>query len=102
MFDMFGNIEEQQKEIREKLEQIEINHGSDDGKIKIRMNANRRLLDISISPDLVAEGDVEQIEDLLLIALNEANAEAEVKAEAEMRKQINDILPGGLGSLFGQ
>ena len=99
---MFGNIEEQQREIREKLEQIIIEQSSDDGKVSVRLNGNRKVLDITIDPGLVAEGDTEQIEDLLLIALNEANAEAEVKAEAEMRKQINDILPGGLGSLFGQ
>lgn len=102
MFDMFGNIEEQQKAIREKLEQEILEHASADGKVRIRMNANRRVLDITIAPELVEEGDAEQIEDLLLIVINEASQEAEVKAEAEMRKQISDLLPGGLGSLFGQ
>ena len=102
MFDMFGNIEEQQKAIRERLEQEIIEHATADGQIRIKMNANRRLLDITIAPELVSEGDAEQIEDLLLVVINEASQQAEVKAEAEMRKQINDILPGGLGSLFGQ
>ncbi len=102
MFDMFGNLEEQQKAMREKLDQIILNHSSPDGKISIQMNANRELLDVSIAPELLAEGDAEQIEDLLLITINEANKQAEVKAEAEMRKQISDLLPGGLGSLFGQ
>ena len=88
--------------MREKLDQIILNHTSPDGKISIQMNANRHLLDITIAPELLAEGDAEQIEDLLLITINEANKQAEVKAEAEMRKQISDLLPGGLGSLFGQ
>ncbi len=38
----------------------------------------------------------------LLVTFNEAIQTAEIKAEAEMRKQINDMLPGGLGQLFGQ
>lgn len=100
MFD-FGNMEEQQKELQKKLDGVIIDHASDDGKIKIKINANRKLVDLSIDPSLISEGDTERLEDLLLIEFNRAVELAEVKAEAEMRKQIDDILPGGLGSLLG-
>jgi DNA-binding protein YbaB len=88
--------------MKEKLDGIFVEASSSNGEVKVKMNANKRLEDISISPEAIASGDTEMFEDLLLVTFNEALEKAEVKAEAEMRKQIDDMLPGGLGQLFGQ
>ncbi len=102
MFDLFGNMEERQREMKEKLDGIFVEASSPNGEVRIKMNANKRLEDISVSPEALASGDAEMFEDLLLVTFNEAISAAETKAEAEMRKQINDMLPGGLGQLFGE
>ena len=100
--DLFGNMEERQKEMQAKLDEILVEARSPNGEVTVRLNANKRLVDISLSAEAVAAADAEMLEDLILVTFNEAISSAEVKAEAEMRKQINDMLPGGLGQLFGQ
>ena len=99
--DLFGNIEEQQKQMQAKLNDIVIEERSTNGEITIRMNANKHLVDITIDENWLKEVDAEQLSDFILLTFNEATRSAEVKAEAEMRKQINNMLPGGLGGLFG-
>ena len=84
-----------------KLEEIVIEEVSADNAITIRMNGNKRVLDITIDSQLVAQGDSEQIEDLLLVTFNSAMEKAEAASEGVMRDQINDLLPGGLGQIFG-
>jgi len=99
--DMMANMEEQQKAMKEKLSQIQLNAESGDGAVKVTVNANREVVNISINPQIVEEGDMEQVEDLLLVALNRAlTLAAEAEAE-ESQKLIQNMLPPGLGNLGG-
>lgn len=96
-----ANMEEQQKAMKEKLSQIQLNAESGDGAVKVTVNANREVVNISINPQIVEEGDMEQVEDLLLVALNRAlTLAAEAEAE-ESQKLIQNMLPPGLGNLGG-
>jgi DNA-binding protein YbaB len=59
--------------------------------------------DIKISSDLKFN-DYEELEDLLLIAVNRAITKAAEIEAAESQKMISEMLPpgfGNLGSLFG-
>ena len=105
MFDLFGNLQEQQAEMAKKMAEIIVEHQSDDGLIKIKVNGLKEILDLSISRDKVNLEDIEQLEDLLLITLNQAFEKAGDESEKVSQQAINDILPGGLGNLgdlFGQ
>jgi DNA-binding protein YbaB len=104
MFDMFGNIQQKQEEIQQKLAEIILEEQSEDGAVIVKSDANRKILDIHLNPEKLAPGDLEQIEDLVLITVNKVLERAEIKAAAEARKVMNDMLPpglGGLGDLFG-
>lgn len=102
---MFGNIQEQQEKMAQKLREIEINHQSGDGLVTLRINANKEVLDISIHTDDAGELDIAQLEDQLVVTFNEAFEQAALAAEKVSREAINDMLPGGLdglGGLFGK
>ena len=102
MFDMFKEMEQKQTELQEKLSAIVIEHHSDDGLVTIRIDANKSIKDISIDASLIEGGETEKLEDLLVVALNEAISKAESVAVEEMQKQLGDFLPdfNGLGSPF--
>ena len=101
MFDLFGNIREQQEEAQRKLGEIIVEAQSDNGAIRIVMDANKRLQDVTVDVSKLDLSTSEQLEDLLVVTFNAAIEQAEVKAEAEMRKQIGNMLPGGLDQLLG-
>lgn len=101
MFDLFGNLEEKQKALEAKLRDILIDEVSEDGLIKIQVDAVKRVRDISIDKSLINESDQERLQDMLIVTLNNALEKADIKAAAEAKKEMDDMLPGGLGSLFG-
>ena len=101
MFDMMGNMEEQQRQLHEQLNDMIIEKQAEGGALTIKMNGNKRILDISINSEIVNAEGKEQLEDLLLVTFNAAIEDADSMAENEVQKQMNDILPGGLSQLFG-
>lgn len=105
MMDLFGNIQQQQEEIAKKLKEVIIDHASDEGLITIKVNGAKELLDIRIDREKFSVEMLEQLEDLLVVTFNEAFEKANIEAEKVSQQAINDLLPGGLGSmggLFGQ
>ena len=101
---MFGDMEEKQKQLQIKLAGITVEAESGDGKVKVTASANREIRNISIDPSLISEGDAEQIEDFVMVAVNRALVMASEKEATEAQNLLKDMLPpgmGGLSDLFG-
>lgn len=99
--DILGNMEERQKEMREKLAQITVEAEAGDGAVKVTANAAREIINISINKEAIDLDDLEQLEDLLLVAVNRVIEKATVKEAEEGQKLMKDMLPPGLGDLSG-
>lgn len=97
--DLFGNVEQQQKDLQEKLATIEVNGESGDGAIKVTADANQRILNISIDKSKLDWEDSEEVEDLLLIAMNRTLEKAAQTQAAESQKLIQNMMPPGMGGL---
>ena len=97
--DILGNMEERQKEMREKLAQITVEAEAGDGAVKVTANAARAITNISISKEAIDLDDIEQLEDLLLVAVNRVIEKAAVKEAEESQKMMKDMLPPGMGDL---
>lgn len=100
--DLFGNMQQQQEAMKIKLAEIIVEAESGDGAVKVKSNANREILDIAIDKSKLDWEDTEQLQDLLLTAVNRALEKALVKEQAETQKMISDLMPPGLGGLFGK
>ena len=99
---MMGDMEEKQKALQEKLALMEVEAEAGDGAVVVKANGKKELVNIKIDQNKISLGDVEELEDLVLIATNRALEEAGAIAEAESQALISDMLPPGLGGLFGQ
>ncbi len=101
MFDnIFGNIQQQQAELQAKLAGIIVEAEAGDGAVTVQAGADQHIENIKIDPSKVALNDREQLEDLVLVAVNRALEMAREKAAAETTKLLKDMLPfGGLGDL---
>ncbi len=96
-----GNMEEKQAAMKAKLANIQVEAEAGDGAIKVSANANREILNISIDKSKLDWDDSEQLEDLLLVAINRVIERASAKEAEESQKLIQDMLPPGLGGMFG-
>ena len=98
---MFGGMEELQQQMQSKLTEIKVQAEAGDGLVIVTANAARQILDIKLDPEL---SDKEEIEDLVLEAVNRVIVEAAKKEKEETQRMISQILPPGmdnLGGLFG-
>ena len=94
---MFGDLEEKQKALKERLSSILVDHEIGNGAIKMQADANRQITNISLDRKKFDPDDLEQLEDLLVVGMNELLAKA-AKMEAEAAQELmKDMLPPGLG-----
>ncbi|MBQ7722728.1 MAG: YbaB/EbfC family nucleoid-associated protein [Selenomonadaceae bacterium] len=70
------------------------------GMVSATVDGEKVVKEIKIAPELVQDGDVNAIEDLVVSAVNAANAEIEKKISANMSAFAGNAL-GGLGGLGG-
>ncbi|WP_236979338.1 YbaB/EbfC family nucleoid-associated protein [Membranihabitans maritimus] len=102
---IFGNLEERQEELKKKLESIQLESSVMDGAIIVKANAKREILDILIDSEKIDVNDNEQLQDLLVTAVNDVISMASEAERNESEKLISEIMPpglGGLGNLFGK
>lgn len=93
---MFGKINELKKQMEEskkRLDSIFVEHQSPGGEIQIKMTANYAVKDINLTPE-TQEMDREELEDILVLAMNKAFEKAKNANESEMKNVAGGILPG--------
>ena len=95
---MFGNMmgklkEAQQKmeEVKSKLDQITVT-GEAQG-VKVSLNGNKVVTNVDIPQMILDDRDKEQIEDLLILALNKGLENAENVAQSEGASAMKGMLP---------
>ncbi|RMG77988.1 MAG: YbaB/EbfC family nucleoid-associated protein [Bacteroidetes bacterium] len=96
---MFGNFMDKLNEMKQKAEEskkrldtIYVKGESPDKSVTVTMNGNRVVKSINFSDGFFSK-DQEEIEDMLVIAVNKALENAEKVYEAEMQSAAKNILP---------
>ena len=70
------------------------------GMVSATVDGEKVVKEIKIAPELVQDGDVSAIEDLVVSAVNAANAEIDKKVNANMAAFAGNAL-GGMGANLG-
>lgn len=82
------------QEMQEKLADIEVEGQSGGGLVKVRMNCRGDMTGLEIDPSIL--GDKETAEDLIIAAVNSANAAKEAKIKDETAQMMQSMgLPAG-------
>ncbi len=104
MFDKILEAQQKAGEVKKRLDAITVTGTAEGGKVSVNANGNKKILSINIAEELVQEADKEQLEDLILIAVNKAIEQAENVSQSEMAAMTQQMLGGmgGLGGLFGK
>ena len=77
--------------VQETLEDLVVEGVAADGMIKVKMDGNQKLLDINIDPAAQRE-ELDLLEDLILIAVNQAVIKSQDKAQKRMNAVTGNIL----------
>jgi DNA-binding protein YbaB len=101
--DFMGKMQEAQKQMEEtknRMNGVYIDAEVEGGTVKATANANLKITNISIADELLAKNDKEELEDLIIVAINKVLDEAKQVQEVEMSKVAQGMMPN-LGGLFG-
>lgn len=101
---MFGKLAEAQQkaeEIKQRLALISVEGVAEGGLVKVIATGNKNISSVHISDDLMHPERKEELEELLLVAIERAMQQAENVSAAEMKNLMGSMMPG-LGGLFGK
>lgn len=92
MMEKIQAMQGQMEQIKQRLETIIVCGEADNGKIKVEINGNRKITNIHVDKSLV-QNDVEELEELLIIAVNRAISQADNVNNTEMQGAALGMMP---------
>lgn len=101
MFDKLMEAQQKAGEVKKRLDGITVSGTAEGGKITVTANGNKVIQSISIDEDFYKDADKEELEELLVVAVNKAITQAENLSQSEMAALTKDMF-GGLGNMFGK
>ena len=101
MFDKLMEAQQKAGEVKKRLDAISVSGVAEGGKITVTANANKVIQSIHIDSAFLADADKEEIEELLVVAINKALEQAENISQSEMAAMTKNMF-GDLGGMFGQ
>ncbi len=94
---MAKQLQAEALKLKKEIEEQEFKSSSGGGAVSVVVKGSGELVDIKISPELIQSGDVEMIQDLVMVAVNQALKQA----REAMEKAMSGIAGGfDLGGLF--
>lgn len=100
MLDKLFQAQQKADEIKKRLDTISVLGEAAGGSVKVTATANKEIKDIVIDEVFLAQADKEELEEVLVVAINKALQQADQVSQTEMQVATKDML-GGLGGMFG-
>lgn len=83
------------KKAQEELAKAEYEATSGGGAVTVKVNGDHMITSLTINPEVVKDGDVEMLQDMILSATNEAVKKARETSSKEMEKITGGMnIPG--------
>ena len=101
MFDKLFEAQQKAGEVKKRLDGITVSGVAEGGKIRVTANGNKVIQSVMIDEDFFKSADKEELEELLLVAINKSLDQAENISQSEMAALTKDMF-GGMGNLFGK
>ena len=89
-------MQKKMQEAQENLAKTEVTGTSANGLLSVTLNGKSDMKKITIDKSLVSSDDIEMLEDLLLVAYNDAHNKVETLAEESMKSATGGVNLGGL------
>ncbi|MBQ6496797.1 MAG: YbaB/EbfC family nucleoid-associated protein [Firmicutes bacterium] len=79
-------MQQKMDEVQAKIDEMEATATSGGGAVTVTVTGKKEIKDIQIQPEVVDPDDVEMLQDLILVAANEALRQMEEISQSEMGK----------------
>jgi DNA-binding YbaB/EbfC family protein len=90
-------MQRKMEELQDELDLKEVEATAGGGAISVTVNGKKQIVAIKIKPEVVDPSDVEMLQDLVMVAANEALRQMEEISSSEMGKLTGGLSIPGLG-----
>jgi DNA-binding YbaB/EbfC family protein len=88
---MMKQAQQMQEKMAREMEELRVDASAGGGVVTVSMKGNHEIIELKVDPEIVKEGDVEMLQDMIVAAVNEASR----KVDEEMSSQVS-AMTGGL------
>jgi DNA-binding YbaB/EbfC family protein len=89
MQQMLKQVQQFQEQLQKQLDELVVEAAAGGGMVSVKMNGQKQIHEVRIDPEVFASQDVEMLQDLILVACNEAS------------RKVDEQLSSQMGSLAG-
>ncbi len=89
------SLMQQAQQLQEKLQQTVVEASAGGGSVTVKMNGQKKVLSVSIDPEIVKSGDLEMLQDLVVAAVNEGNRKVDETLQSNLGGMLGGMLGGG-------
>jgi hypothetical protein len=89
MQQILKQVQQFQEQLQKQLDELEVQGSAGGGMVTVRMNGQKQLSEVHIEQEIFASRDLEMLQDLVLVAVNDAT------------RKVDEQLASQMGSLAG-
>jgi hypothetical protein len=89
MQQMLKQVQQFQEQLQKQLDEMEVQGAAGGGMVTVKMNGQKQLSEVHIDAEIFASRDLEMLQDLILVAVNDAT------------RKVDEQLASHMGSLAG-
>lgn len=88
-------MQQQMEKIQQELKNMEFEASAGGGVVKIKVNGDQEVTSVSINKEMVDIDDLEMLEDMILVAANDAISQSKAESKARMASLTGGMnMPG--------
>ena len=84
MQQILKQVQQFQEQLQKQLDELVVEASAGGGMVAVKMNGQKQLHEVRIDPELFASQDLEMLQDLILVAVNEATRKVDEQLASQM------------------
>ena len=87
---MMKQAQEMQARLQQQMTELRVEGNAGGGMVTVVVSGDKRLHAVTLDPEVVSKEDVEMLQDLIVVAVNDAHR----KIDAELGRQMSGLMGG--------
>ncbi len=93
--ELLAQAQKATQQLQERMRATVIEASAGGGSVTVKMNGQKELLSVKIDPEVVKNGDIEMLQDLIVAAMNEASRRIDQNLQSSLSGMLGGLnLPG--------
>jgi len=90
MQQILKQVQQFQEQLQKQLDDLVVEATAGGGMVSVKMNGQKQLHEVRLDPEIFASQDLEMLQDLILVAVNEASR----KVDEQLASQVGNMAGG--------